>query len=93
MLTVNLARSAMASHKTVPILLRGARVLQPFRDAVFRAANRAGMSVNEFVLNCAARQLRQAGTTVPGVFESGDLDLDFGNDNDDGASRRSATSL
>lgn len=71
----------MASPKKVPILLRGGRVTEPFRDAVFRAANRAGMSVNEFVLTCAARQLRQAGASFPGVFEAGDLDLEGSNDN------------
>lgn len=81
----------MAKTSTAQIMLRGGRVTEQFRDAVFRAANRAGMSVNEFVLTCAARQLRQAGVSFPGVFEPGDLDLEFSNDNHDGAAPRSAT--
>lgn len=66
--------------KIVPIMLRGGRVTAEFRDALFRAANRAGQSPNEFVLSCVARQLRQAGANIPGVFEPGDLE--FSNDND-----------
>lgn len=78
----------MATSKIVPILLRGGRVTAPFRDAVFRAANRAGMSVNEWVLFAVGRQLRASGATVPGVFEPGDIDLEFSNDN--GAAERRA---
>ena len=79
----------MATLNTVSILLRGGRVTEGFRDAVFRAANRAGISVNEFVLTSAAHQLRRAGVNFPGVFEPGDIDLEFSN-NDDGATPRSA---
>lgn len=66
---------AHMAQTTVPILLRGGRVTASFRDAVFRAANRSGMSVNEWVLFAAGQQLRASGATLPGVFEPGDIDI------------------
>jgi hypothetical protein len=71
----------MASPPIVPILLRGGRVIAPFREALFRAANRAGMSVNEFALFAAGHQLRASGVNLTGVFEQGDLDVEFSNEN------------
>jgi|GEM_PF-5088719 len=53
---------------TVNVALRGARVPQSFRDNLFDAANRAGMTPNEFVIRAAAEKLRASGRDVPEVF-------------------------
>ena len=63
----------------VNVMLNGGRVTAGFRAALFAAASRAGVSVNEFVLTAAAEKLRTAGSQFSGVFEPGDL-LDL-NDN------------
>jgi hypothetical protein len=57
------------------LLLRGARVTPDFRDALYDAANRAGMSVNEFVISAAAEKLVSRGAAFRGVFRPGDFDL------------------
>jgi hypothetical protein len=56
----------------VPIALRGGRVTSTFRDAVFDAATRRGMSVNEFVLTATAKMLMDNGKRFTGVFQPGD---------------------
>lgn len=63
----------MSPHQTAPIMLRGARICADLRDLIFDQANRAGMSVNEFVLTAAAERLAQRGLKFEGVFEHGDL--------------------
>jgi len=63
----------------VNVMLNGGRVTSGFRAALFAAASRAGVSVNEFVLTAAAEKLRASGSQFSGVFEPGDL-LDL-NDN------------
>lgn len=63
----------------VNVMLNGGRVTSGFRAALFAAASRAGVSVNEFVLTAAAEKLRASGSQFSGVFETGDL-LDL-NDN------------
>ncbi|CDZ60461.1 Hypothetical protein NGAL_HAMBI2605_10310 [Neorhizobium galegae bv. orientalis] len=63
----------------VNVMLNGGRVTSGFRAALFAAASRAGISVNEFVLQAAAEKLRASGSKFSGVFEPGDL-LDL-NDN------------
>ena len=68
-------------------MLNGGRVTSGFREALFDAAARQGISVNEFVLVAAAEKLAAAGHGFPGLFHSGDLD--HSNDNSH-ASRRSA---
>ncbi|MGR9539366.1 hypothetical protein [Rhizobium leguminosarum] len=58
----------------VPILLRGGQVTSTFRDALFDAAKREGMSANEFVLQAAAEKLTASGRRFSGIFNPGDLD-------------------
>jgi hypothetical protein len=55
-------------ERTVQLLLRGAKVTPAFRSAVFEAANRAGMTANEFVLIATGERLRQLGSDFPSVF-------------------------
>lgn len=57
-----------ASERSVHILLRGAQVTPAFRSAIFDVANRAGMTVNEFVLAAAGEKLRKLGRDFPSVF-------------------------
>ena len=60
--------------QAVNLLLSGSRVTTGFRSSLFDAANRAGMSVNEFVITAAAEKLKQRGASFPGVFRKGDFD-------------------
>ena len=57
----------------VNLCLNGGRVTSGFRSSLFDAANRAGMSVNEFVITAAAEKLMQRGMSFPGVFRKGDV--------------------
>lgn len=57
----------------VNVMLNGGRVTSGFRAALFAAASRAGLSVNEFVLTAAAEKLKASGSQFSGVFEPGDL--------------------
>lgn len=57
----------------VNVMLNGGRVTSGFRTALFAAASRAGVSVNEFVLTAAAEKLCASGSRFSGVFEPGDL--------------------
>lgn len=56
-----------------PIVDDGGRVTSGFRAALFAAASRRGVSVNEFVLIAAAEKLHAAGSEFSGVFEPGDI--------------------
>lgn len=56
-----------------PVMLRGASVMTSYRDALFDAANRAGMTPNEFVLQAAAEKLTATGRKFSGIFHPGDL--------------------
>jgi hypothetical protein len=56
------------------LFLRGARVTSDFRDALFDAANRAGMTPNEFVIVCAAEKLANSGKHFAGVFNARDFE-------------------
>ncbi|MNL71145.1 hypothetical protein D3C87_1962560 [compost metagenome] len=58
---------------TVNVALRGARVTSSFRDSLFDAANRSGMTPNEFVLQAAAEKLKATGSNFSGLFAPGDL--------------------
>ena len=58
----------------VNLFLNGGRVTSGFRSSLFDAANRAGISVNEFVITAAAEKLVQRGASFPGVFRKGDFD-------------------
>lgn len=59
--------------RTANLMLTGARVTQPFRDELFRAADEAGRSVTDFVIEAAAEKLIRHGAALPGVFRAGDL--------------------
>lgn len=56
----------------VQLFLCGARVNPVFRDALFDAANRAGITPNEFCITAAAEKLKRSGAEFPGVFRAGD---------------------
>ena len=56
------------------LFLNGARVTAEFRDALFDAANRAGVTPNEFVIVSAAEKLMRTGAAFPGVFRRGDFE-------------------
>lgn len=55
------------------VFLSGARVEAGFRDALFEAADRAGMAPGEFALWAAAEKLARTGRAIPGVFRKGDF--------------------
>lgn len=55
------------------LFLKGARVTSGFRASLFEAANRAGITPNEFVITAAAEKLARSGASFPGVFRAGDL--------------------
>ncbi|MGO6898750.1 hypothetical protein ACCT15_35620 [Rhizobium ruizarguesonis] len=57
------------------IMLRGAMVMISFRESLFDAANRAGMTPNEFCLQAAAEKLAASGRQFSGVFNPGDLPI------------------
>jgi hypothetical protein len=63
----------MAHASNVPVMLTGARVQPDFRAALFSAAAREGLSVNEFVIRAAGEKLARSGAPISGVFERGDL--------------------
>ncbi len=69
------ARKAASRERRSPVMLRGATVMESFREDLFDASNRAGMSVNEFVLMAAAEKLKRSGRQFSGVFKRGDTDL------------------
>lgn len=58
---------------TAQLFLSGARVTPAFREALHDAANRAGITPNEFVITAAAEKLAQGGASFPGVFRPGDM--------------------
>ncbi len=60
----------------VPLFLNGARVTSGFRSALFDAANRAGITPNEFVITAAAEKLARSGASFPGVFRAGDAPVE-----------------
>jgi hypothetical protein len=78
-MTLIASRQRRQKDPIVNVMLNGGRVTSGFRAALFAAASRAGVSVNEFVLTAAAEKLRASGSQFSGVFEAGDL-LDL-NDN------------
>ena len=59
---------------SVQVLLTGRRVTAEFRDALFSAASRAGLTTTEYVLRAAGEKLQAMGVEVPGVFAAGDLE-------------------
>ncbi|TBH34700.1 hypothetical protein ELG66_01580 [Rhizobium leguminosarum] len=71
----NASRNSASRDTKGFIMLRGAMVMISFRECLFDAANRAGMTPNEFCLQAAAEKLRASGRKFPGVFAPGDADL------------------
>lgn len=63
-----------AKEQVVNLMLTGSKVTSGYRAALFAAANRAGVSVNEFVLTAASEKLRASGAEFSGVFEPGDIE-------------------
>ncbi|WP_427026553.1 hypothetical protein ACP4J4_20260 (plasmid) [Aureimonas ureilytica] len=59
---------------SAPLLLSGGRVDPDFRDALFAASAREGVSVNEFCLLAAAEKMLRRGVRVRGVWSKGDLE-------------------
>lgn len=59
---------------TAQLFLKGARVTCGFRASLFDAANRAGITPNEFVITAAAEKLARSGASFPGIFHAGDHD-------------------
>jgi len=57
----------------VNLMLNGGRVTATFREALFDATAREGLSVNEFCLRAAAEKLRASGREFSGLFNPGDL--------------------
>jgi hypothetical protein len=59
--------------RIVNLTLNGGRVTAAFRQALFDATSREGLSVNEFCLKAAAEKLKASGREFSGVFHPGDL--------------------
>ncbi len=72
-MTTNATKRAETSDRRAPVMLQGATVTETFRDALFDASNRAGITPNEFVLQAAAEKLKRSGRAFTGLFRSGDL--------------------
>lgn len=73
------AKEKPAREPRVPVLLRGAEVMASFRENLFDACNRAGVTPNEFALQAAAEKLKAQGRQFSGIFRKGDLgDLNGG---------------
>jgi hypothetical protein len=72
-MTITATKQRKQKDPIVALMLTGGRVTASFRAELFAAASRAGVSVNEFVLQAAAEKLRATGKTFSGLFESGDI--------------------
>jgi hypothetical protein len=59
--------------RLVQLALSSTRVTAAFRAEIFSAADRAGMTVNEFVVEATAEKLRRAGRQFPGPFRDSEL--------------------
>ncbi|WP_246706034.1 hypothetical protein [Rhizobium leguminosarum] len=75
------SRNSTSRETKAFIMLRGAMVMISFRESLFDAANRAGMTPNEFCLQAAAEKLRASGRQFAGVFAPGDTDTHSGGAN------------
>ncbi|MBB2821291.1 UNVERIFIED_ORG: hypothetical protein GGD59_004563 [Rhizobium esperanzae] len=67
------SRQRRQKDPIVNILLNGGRVTSGFRTALFAASSRAGISVNEYVIQAAGEKLLASGSQFSGVFEPGDI--------------------
>jgi hypothetical protein len=89
-MTITDTSSNHARERKVALLLQGGLVTAEFRQALFFAASRAGMSIDAFVLRCAAEMLDRNGYPLPGVFSRGDLIGQNDNTSADTANKRTA---
>ena len=67
--------SDRSKASTGQLFLKGTGVTSDFRDELFDAANRAGVTPNEFCITAAAEKLAACGRRFPGVFRRGDLPI------------------
>lgn len=74
-MTASATRQRLHREPVVNVMLNGGRVTAGFRAELFAAANRNGMSVNEYVLHAAGEKLKASGRKFAGVFMPGDLDV------------------
>ncbi|RVG89287.1 hypothetical protein [Sinorhizobium meliloti] len=75
-MTTSATRQRSQKEPVVNVMLHGGRVTAGFRAELFAAANRNGMSVNEFVLTAAAEKLKASGRHFSGLFQPGDISDD-----------------
>ena len=66
------ARKHQTDH-VVNVMLTGGRVTSTVREAPLAAAGRAGIPVNQFVIEAAAEKLQRQGVHFTGTFAPGDL--------------------
>ncbi|SEH78518.1 hypothetical protein SAMN05216228_1008117 [Rhizobium tibeticum] len=74
MLTSSRPRQGQGQDPIVNIMLSGGRVTTTFREALFDATAREGLSVNEYCLMAAAEKLRASGHQFSGIFTPGDTE-------------------
>lgn len=71
---LNSSNSGPVKDPIVNLMLNGGRVTATFREALFDATAREGLSVNEFCLKAAAEKLQASGKHFSGVFRPGDVE-------------------
>jgi hypothetical protein len=64
------------NDRCVALTLSGGNVLRSYRTELQLAANREGMTVNQFALHVVGKHLKGAGAPLRGVFVAGDLEED-----------------
>ncbi|MCV3734988.1 hypothetical protein OCK02_02135 [Rhizobium sp. TRM96647] len=64
---------AKARTSRAAVFLRSATVTTDFRETLFDACRREGVTPNEFVLQAAAEKLKSKGRQFSGLFRAGDL--------------------
>lgn len=74
MLTSTSARQG--KDPIVNLMLNGGRVTATFREALFDATAREGLSINEYCLKAAAEKLRASGCQFSGIFTPGDIEVE-----------------
>ncbi|MEH3109471.1 MAG: hypothetical protein PGN22_05125 [Agrobacterium cavarae] len=70
---IDMQAAAKQREPIQPIMLRGGRVTGSFKTELMDAANRAGMTANEFVMRAAAEKLLANGRQISGLFWPGDI--------------------
>lgn len=68
------SRARQGKDPIVNLMLNGGRVTATFREALFDATAREGLTVNEFCLKAAAEKLRASGRQFSGIFAPGDIE-------------------